>query len=71
MLKVLERSGIQVSYVNVRKATYIKANIRLNGKKLKAIAIKSGTRLAGAVKQQRGQKNINWKGRSQNITICR
>ena len=56
MLKVLERSGIQVSYVNVRKATYIKANIRLNGKKLKAIPIKSGTRLAGAVKQQKEVK---------------
>ena len=58
MLKVLERSGIQASYLNVRKATYGKpiANNILNGKKLKAIPIKSGTTLGGAVKQQKEVK---------------
>jgi hypothetical protein len=46
MLKVLERSGIQASYANIRKATYKKprANIKLYGEKLKSIPLKSGTR---------------------------
>ena len=46
MIMVLERLGIQGSYLNIIKATYIKltANIKLNGEKLKAIPLKSGTR---------------------------
>jgi hypothetical protein len=46
MLKVLERSGIQVPYPNIIKAIYCKptANIKLNGDILEAIPLKSGTR---------------------------
>ena len=46
MLKVLERSGIQGSYLNIIKAIYCKptANIELNGDILAAIPLKSGTR---------------------------
>ena len=46
MIKVLERSGIQATYLNIIKAIYSKptANIKLNGEKLKAIPLKSGTR---------------------------
>ena len=46
MLKVLERSGIQDSCLNIIKAIYSKpiAHIKLNGEKLKAIPLKSGTR---------------------------
>jgi hypothetical protein len=46
MLKVLERSGIQGPYLNMIKAIYSKpvANIKVNGKKLEAIPLKSGTR---------------------------
>ena len=46
MIKVLERLGIQGSYLNMIKAIYSKptANIKLNGEKLKAIPLKSGTR---------------------------
>jgi hypothetical protein len=46
MIKVLERSGIQGPYLNIIKAIYIKpvANIKLNGEKLGAIPLKSGTR---------------------------
>jgi hypothetical protein len=40
MLKVLERSGIQGQYVNIIKVIY---NI-VNGEKLEAILLKSGTR---------------------------
>ena len=46
MIKVLERSGIQGTYLNITKAIYSKsiANINLSGKKLKAISLKSGIR---------------------------
>jgi hypothetical protein len=46
MLKVLERSGIQGQYLNLVKAIYRKlvANIKLNGEKLEAIPLKSGSR---------------------------
>jgi len=46
MIKVLERSGIQGPYLNIVKATYSKpvANIKLNGEKLEALPLKSGTR---------------------------
>jgi hypothetical protein len=46
MIKVMERSGIQGSYLNIIKARYTKpvANIKVNGEKLEAIPLKSGTR---------------------------
>ena len=46
MIKVLERLGIQGSYLNIIKTIYSKptANIKLNRENLKAIPIKSGTR---------------------------
>ena len=45
IIKVLERLGIQETYLNI-KAIYKKptAKIRLNGEKFKAIPLKSGTR---------------------------
>jgi hypothetical protein len=46
MLKVLERSGIQDTYLNTIKAIYSKstANIKLNGENFTAIPVKSETR---------------------------
>jgi hypothetical protein len=46
MIKVMERSGIQGPYRNIIKAIYTKpvANIKVNGEKLEAIPLKSGTR---------------------------
>jgi retron-type reverse transcriptase len=46
MLKALARSGNQGPYVNIIEAIYSKpiANIKLNGEKLEAIPLKSGTR---------------------------
>ena len=46
MLKVLKRAEIQGTYLNIIKAIYRKtiANIKLNGEKLPAIPLKSGTR---------------------------
>jgi hypothetical protein len=89
MIKVLERSGIQGPYLNIIKAIDSKsvANIKLNGEKLEAMPLKSGTRqdcplspylfnivleiLARKLDNKRRSKDTNWKGRSQNITICR
>ncbi|KAL6057530.1 hypothetical protein STEG23_023074, partial [Scotinomys teguina] len=46
MMKALERVGIQGTFLNIIKAIYSKptANIKLNGEKLKAFPLKSGTR---------------------------
>jgi hypothetical protein len=75
MVKVLESSGIQRPHLNKLKAIYSKpvANIKVNGEKLEAIPLKSGTRqgyplssnlfnivlkvLARAIRQQ---KDVKW-----------
>ena len=46
MIKTLQKAGIEGTYLNIIKAIYDKptANIILNGKKLKAFPLKSGTR---------------------------
>ena len=77
MIKVLESSGIQGPYLNIIKAIYSKpvVNIKLNGLKLEAIPLKSGTRLGcplpsylfiivvkvlvRAIRQQKGIKVIH------------
>jgi hypothetical protein len=63
------------------------ANIKLNDEKCEEIPLKSEPRqgcqfspylfnivleiLARAIRQQKEKRNTNWKGKSQNITICR
>ena len=46
MIKTLQKMGIEGSYLNMVKAIYDKptANIILNGEKLKAFPLRSGTR---------------------------
>ena len=46
MIKTLQKAGIEGTYFNIIKAIYDKptANIILNGEKLKAFPLKSGTR---------------------------
>ena len=46
MIKTLQKAGIERTYLNIIKATYDKptASITLNGEKLKAFPLKSGTR---------------------------
>ena len=46
MIKTLQKAGIEATYLNIIKAIYDKptANIILNGEKLKAFPLKSGTR---------------------------
>ena len=46
MIKTLQKAGIQGTYLNIIKAIYVKASAKiiLNGEKLKAFPLKSGTR---------------------------
>ena len=46
MIKTLQKVGIEGTYLNIIKAIYNKptANIILNGEKLKAFPLRSGTR---------------------------
>ena len=46
MIKTLQKLGIEGPYLNIVKAVYNKptANIILNGEKLKALPLRSGTR---------------------------
>ena len=46
MIKTLQKAGIERTYLNIIKAIYDKpkANIILNGEKLKGFPLKSGTR---------------------------
>ena len=87
MIKTLQKVGIEGPYLHIIKAIYDKptANIILNGEKLKAFPLRSGTRqgcsllfnvvlevLATAVRQsKRNKKNTFWKGRSKTVTVCR
>ena len=47
IIKTLQKAGIEGTYLNIIKAIYDKptAGITLNGEKLKAFSLKSGTRL--------------------------
>ena len=51
MIKTLQRISIEGTYLNIIKAIYDKptANIILNGEKLKAFSLRSGTRQGGAL----------------------
>ena len=46
MIKTLPKMGIERNYLNILKAIYDKptANVVLNGEKLKALPLRSGTR---------------------------
>ena len=88
MIKTLQKMGIEGTYLNTVKAIYDKptANIILNGKKLKAFPIRSGTRqgcpllpllfnivlevLAVAFRRKGNKRNPDWK-RSKALTVCR
>ena len=87
MIKTLQKAEIEGTYLNIIKAIYDKltANIILNGEKLKAFPLKSGTRqgcplsrllfnidLATAIRaEKRNKRNTNWKRRSKTLTVCR
>ena len=88
MIKTLQKAEIKGTYLNIIKAIYDKptANIILNGEKLKAFPLKSGTRegcplslllfnivlevVTAAIRAEK-EMNPNWKRRSKTLTVCR
>ena len=88
-IKTLQKAGIEGTYLNIIKAIYGKhtANIILNGEKLKAYPLKSGTRQGAHFhhtiqhsfgsfghsnqSRKRNKRNPNWKRRSKTLTVCR
>ena len=89
MIKTLTKVGIEGTYLNIIKAIYDKptANTILNGEKLKAFPLKSGTRqgcplspplfnivlavLATAVRQTKEIKGIQIGREEITVTVCR
>ena len=89
MIKTLQKMGIEGIYLNIVKAIYDKptANIILNGEKLKAFPLRSGTRkgcplssllfntvlevLATAIREEKEMRNPDQKRRSKALTVCR
>ena len=89
MIKTHQKAGIEGTYLNKLKAIYDKptATIILNGEKLKAFPLKSGTRQGcplspllqhsfgsfGHINQsrKRNKRNPDWKRRSKTLIVCR
>ena len=88
MIKTLQKLGIEGTYFNIVEAIYDKptGNFILNGEKLKAFPLRSGTRqacpflpllfnivlavLATVIKEKKKQRNPDQK-RSKALTVCR
>ena len=89
MIKTLQKAGIEGTYLNIIKVIYDKptANIILNGEKLKAFPLKSGTRqecplssplfsivlevLAIAIRAEKEIKGIQVGKEEIKLTVCR
>ena len=89
VIKTLQKAGIEGTYLNKIKAIYDKPteNIILNGEKVKAFPLKSGTRQECPLSpllfnivlgfghsnqsRKRNKSNPNWKRRSKTLTVCR
>ena len=86
MIKALTKVGIEGTFLNIIKAIYDKptANIILNGEKLKAFSLKSGTRqgcslssllfnivLEVLATNKRNKRHPYRKRRDQTLTVCR
>ena len=89
MIKTFHKACIERTHLNIIKALYDKPtlNLILNGEKLEAFPLKSGTRqgcpllpllfnivlevLVTAIKEERNKKKPDWKRRSKTPTICR
>ena len=89
MIKTLQKMGMEGTYLNIVKAIYDKpaANIILNGEKLKASPLRSGTRqgcplssllfnivlevLATAIREEKETKGIQIRKEVKALTICR
>ena len=89
MIKTLQKMSIERTYLNIVKAIYHKptANIILNGEKLKAFSLRSGTRqwcplsplliiivlevLATTIREEKEIKGIQIRKGEIKLTVCR
>ena len=88
MIKTLQKAGIEGPYLNIIKVIHDKptASIILNGEKLKAFPLKSGTRVLTLTttiqhsfgsfshsnqRIKRNKRNPDWKRRSKPLTVYR
>ena len=86
MIKTIQKAGTEGTYLNISKAIYDKptVNIILNGEKLKAFPLKSGTRqgcpispllfkivLATAIREEKEIKGIQIGKEEVTLTVCR
>ena len=87
MIKVLQKMGKEATYLTIVKAIYDKltANLILNGEKLKAFPLRSGTRQGFplstllfnivlevlATAEKKNKRNPGWKRKSKTLTVCR
>ena len=89
MIKTLQKAGIERIYLNLINTIYDKPtiNIILNGEKLKAFPLKSGTRqgcplsppllfnivleVLATAIREEKEMNPDWKRRSKTLTVCR
>ena len=89
MIKTLQKVGKEGTYLNIVKAIYDKptANIIINGEKLKALPLRSGTRqgcplpplllnvvlevLAMAIREEKEIKGIQIGKEEVKLTVCR
>ena len=89
MIKTLQKMGIEGTYLNIVKAVYDKltANIILNGEKLKAFPLRSGTRqryplspllfnivlevLAIAIREEKEIKGVQMGKEELKLSLCR
>ena len=88
MIKTLQKMHTEGTYLNIVKPIYDKptANILLNGEKLKAFPLRSGTRQGcplspqlnialeiptTGIRQEGKKRNPDWKRRSKALTVCR
>ena len=85
MIKTLKKMGIEETYLNIVKAIYDTENIILNGEKLKAFPLRSGTRqeypllpllfnivlevLAKAIRQEKEIKGIQIRKEEVNLSL--
>ena len=88
LIKTLNKVGIEGAFLNIIKAIYEPptANIILNGQKLRAFPLRSGTGqgcplspllfnivlevLATAIRQERNKMHPNWKRGNETVTVC-
>ena len=89
MIKILSKVGIEGAFLNVIKAIYERptANIILNGQKLRAFPLRSGTRQGCPLSpllfnivlevshsnqtRKRNTRHPNWKTGNKTVMVCR